>query len=97
MSESDAPTDVDSTKTSRPPRRRKSLNILSVVSLVAALVASPLALVFGYVAVAQIRRSDQRGSSMAWTAVGLGWLWLALYIVVGVSLFTIWQENPFWP
>ena len=97
MSESDAPTDAATTETSRPQRRRKSLNILSVVSLVAALVASPLAVVFGYFAVAQIRRSDQRGSSMAWTAVGLGWLWVALYIVVGVSLFTIWRENPFWP
>ena len=97
MSESDAQTDVATTESPRPQRRRKSLNILSVVSLVAALVASPLAMVFGYVAVAQIRRSDQRGSSMAWTAVGLGWLWLALYIVVGVSLFTIWQKNPFWP
>ena len=97
MSESDAPTDAATTETSRPQRRRKSLNILSVVSLVAAFVASPLAVVFGYIAVAQIRRSDQRGSSMAWTAVGLGWLWVALYIVVGVSLFTIWRENPFWP
>ena len=97
MSESDAPTDAATTETSRPQRRKKSLNILSVVSLVAALVASPLAVVFGYVAVAQIRRSDQRGASMAWTAVGLGWLWVALYIVVGVSLFTIWRENPFWP
>jgi uncharacterized membrane protein len=97
VSESDAPTDAATTETSRPQRRKKSLNILSVVSLVAALVASPLAVVFGYVAVAQIRRSDQRGASMAWTAVGLGWLWVALYIVVGVSLFTIWRENPFWP
>ena len=97
MSESNAPTDATTTETSRPQRRKKSLNILSVVSLVAALVASPLAVVFGYVAVAQIRRSDQRGASMAWTAVGLGWLWVALYIVVGVSLFTIWRENPFLP
>jgi len=97
VSESDAPTDAATTETSRPQRRKKSLNILSVVSLVAALVASPLAVVFGYVAVAQIRRSDQRGASMAWTAVGLGWLWVALYIVAGVSLFTIWRENPFWP
>jgi uncharacterized membrane protein len=73
------------------------VNILAIVALLSALVASPLAVVFGYISVAQIRKSDQRGSSMAWTAVGLGWLWLSLYIVVGVSLFTIWRDNPFWP
>ena len=97
MSESDATIEATTEKVSRPKRRNKSLNILSVVSLVAALLASPLAVVFGYVAVSQIRKSDQRGSSLAWTAVGLGWLWLSLYIVAGVSLFIIWQENPFWP
>jgi len=97
VSESDATIEATTEKVSRPQRRNKSLNILSVVSLVAALLASPLAMVFGYVAVSQIRKSDQRGSSLAWTAVGLGWLWLSLYIVAGVSLFIIWQENPFWP
>jgi len=97
VSERDATIEATTEKVSRPQRRNKSLNILSVVSLVAALLASPLAMVFGYVAVSQIRKSDQRGSSLAWTAVGLGWLWLSLYIVAGVSLFIIWQENPFWP
>jgi len=97
VSESDPTIEAATEDVSRPHRRNKSLNILSVVSLVAALVASPLAVIFGYVALAQIRTSDQRGSSLAWTAVGLGWLWLSLYIVAGVSLFIIWQDNPFWP
>ena len=92
--EAEVPVEAEPTRASH---RGKPLNILSVVGLIAALVASPFAVIFGYIAMAQIRKSDQRGASMAWTAVGLGWLWLSLYIVVGVALFTIWQDNPFWP
>lgn len=74
----------------------KRWNILSVLSLIAALVASPLAMPFGYIALRQISRSDQSGRTLAWIAVGLGWLWLSAYIVIGVAAYVIWAENPFW-
>ncbi len=78
-------------------RRRKTWNVLAVLALVSALVASPLAVVFGYIAVGQIHRSDQRGLRMAWAAVALGWLWAVVFVVLAVALVTIWRENPFWP
>jgi uncharacterized membrane protein YcjF (UPF0283 family) len=71
------------------PRR---LNVLAVMSLILALTASPLSVVFGYLAVGQIRRANQRGESMAWVAVGLGWLWLIAWIVAGVSVAVIWID-----
>lgn len=72
-----------------PPAR---LNILSVVALVLALTLSPLAALFGYLAVGQIRRAGQRGEGLAWMAVGLGWLWLVGYAVAGTVLAMIWLD-----
>ncbi|HEV8013497.1 MAG TPA: DUF4190 domain-containing protein, partial [Pontimonas sp.] len=40
---------------------RAGLNILSVMSFVLSLTLSPFAMIFGYLAVGQIRRSHQRG------------------------------------
>ncbi|MCF8549321.1 MAG: DUF4190 domain-containing protein [Pontimonas sp.] len=67
-------------------------NVLSIVSLVLALAVSPLAVVFGYIAVGQIRRSVQRGEAIAWVAVALGWVWTVLYVVAGVVLALTWLQ-----
>jgi uncharacterized membrane protein len=67
-------------------------NVLSIVSLVLALAVSPLAVLFGYLAVGQIRRSVQRGEAIAWVAVALGWVWTVLYVVVGVVLALTWLQ-----
>jgi ABC-type Fe3+ transport system permease subunit len=72
-----------------PPAR---MNALAVVSLVLALTASPLATLFGYIAVGQIRRAGQRGEGLAWTAVGLGWLWTVGYVVAGTVAALIWFD-----
>ena len=72
-----------------PPGR---LNVLAVVALLLALTASPLATLFGYIAVGQIRRAGQRGEGLAWTAVGLGWLWTVGYVVAGTVAAFIWFE-----
>jgi hypothetical protein len=77
--------------------RGKRWNILAILAFIAGLVVSPLAMPFGYVALGQIRKSDQSGATLAWIAVGLGWLWLASYAVVISAALTIWAENPFWP
>jgi hypothetical protein len=72
-----------------PPAR---WNILAVISMILALTASPLTVVFGYLAVGQIRRAGQRGEAVAWVAVALGWLWLVAWIVLGISLAVIWGD-----
>ena len=91
---------ADESEPSAPSRRRrarKGLNILSVLALILGLTASPLAVLFGYISIGQIRRADQRGSAMAWTAIALGWLWLVVYVVVIGALVGIYLDNPFWP
>jgi hypothetical protein len=67
-------------------------NVLSIVSLVLALALSPLAALFGYMAVGQIRRSAQRGEAIAWVAVALGWLWTVAYVVAGAVLALTWIQ-----
>ena len=71
---------------------RSGLNILSVISLILALALSPFAMVFGYAAVGQSRRAHQRGETLAWVAVGLGWLWTVGWVVLGISLGMTWLQ-----
>jgi uncharacterized membrane protein len=81
----------------RPRGARKRVNVLAPLALLLALVASPLAVVFGYLAIGQIRRADQRGAPLAWIAIGLGWLWVAVFTVVLGALAMIWFDNPLLP
>lgn len=64
------------------------LNPLAVAALVLGILLSPLAALFGHLAVGQIRRSEgrERGRTIAWIAVGLGYLWLAALFLVAVGL-----------
>ena len=75
-----------------PQNPRSGLNILAVISLVLALALSPFAMVFGYLAVGQIRRAHQRGEALAWVAVGLGWLWVVGWVVLGVTVGITWLQ-----
>ena len=82
--------DVTSVGQDTPPR--SGLNILSILSLVLALALSPFAMVFGYLAVGQIRRAHQRGEALAWVSVGLGWLWTIAWVVLGVTVGMTWLQ-----
>ncbi len=64
------------------------LNPLAVAALVLGILLSPLAALFGHLAVGQIRRSKgrERGRTIAWVAVGLGYLWLTALFLVAVGL-----------
>lgn len=68
------------------------LNILSVVAVILALALSPFALIFGYIAVGQVRRAHQRGEGLAWCAVALGWLWLVGYSIAGAIAASLWFQ-----
>ena len=78
--------------TAKQTPARTGVNILSVISLVLALALSPIAMVFGYVAVGQTRRSHQRGETVAWISVGFGWLWTIGYVVLGAVLAMTWLQ-----
>jgi hypothetical protein len=73
-------------------RLRSGMNILAIISLILAIALSPFAVVFGYLAVGQARRSQQRGEAVAWVAVGIGWLWVVGYVILGAIVFVGWQQ-----
>ncbi len=70
------------------PARAARLNALAVAALILALLLSPLAALFGHIAIGQINRSAgrERGLAVAWVAVGLGYLWLAGFLVMAVAI-----------
>jgi len=79
-----------------PPEEenRRGLNVLSVVAIMLVIALSPLAVVFGYIALGQARRASQRGETLALWAIGLGWVVLAGWCVVVGSLVWIgWEQG----
>jgi uncharacterized membrane protein len=64
-------------------------NVLAIVALVLGCLASPLAAVFGHIALSQISRSGDRGSALAWVAIVLGYLSLAAVLVLGISYLVL--------
>jgi hypothetical protein len=70
-----------------PPLR--GVNVLSIVGFLLALALSPLAVIFGYIALGQTRRARQRGETLALWAIGLGWIVFAAWVVLIASLVWI--------
>jgi hypothetical protein len=56
---------------------------MAVTALICAFVAAPLAIPFGHIARAQIRRTGEQGAGMALAGLIIGYLWLGL-VVIGV-------------
>lgn len=67
------------------PRR---VNALAVLALILGCLLSPLAALFGHVAVAQIASTGERGLVPAWIAVVLGYVWLVALAVLVITFVT---------
>jgi hypothetical protein len=91
--------DRDAEQTRQPPARPRTpqspqvlqpTNAFAIVALVCALIGgSVLGIVFGHVALSQIRRTGERGEGMANAALVIGYLALiALVIIVIISAVT---------
>ncbi len=65
--------------------RTGRVNILAVLALLLGVLASPLAALFGHVALSQLRASGERGVIPAWIAIVLGYLWLGFFLVLGIT------------
>lgn len=80
------PTSADA---SRPaPVATARTNPLAILALALALIGGAPALIFGHVALRQIRETGERGSRMARIATALGYVWLVLWGIVLYSLLT---------
>ena len=75
-----------------PRRPRRRTNPLAIAALILAVLLSPVAALFGHIALGQIARSQgrERGTVPAWIAVGLGYLWLVgLLIIAGAVIVAL--------
>ncbi len=72
-----------------PPQSRPT-NTLSIVSLVGAFLFAPLGVIFGHVALSQIKKSGEEGRGLAIAGLVIGYLFTAAaIIVVAVSVFLL--------
>jgi hypothetical protein len=71
-----------------PEAHPRRVNVLAVLALILGCLLSPLAALFGHVAVAQIKVSGERGLVAAWIAVVLGYVWLVTLAVLAIAFVT---------
>ena len=73
----------------RPDVAMPRVNILAVLALILGCLVSPLAALFGHLALNQISHSGERGTAIAWVAIVLGYLSLAAVLVIGISYLVL--------
>lgn len=66
----------------------RRVNVLAVLAVILGCLLSPLAALFGHIAVTQIKASGERGLVAAWIAVVLGYLWLVALAVLVIAFVT---------
>lgn len=71
------------------PKPEARVNVLAILALVLGCLLSPLAAIFGHIALSQIGRTGERGSAIAWVAIVLGYLSLAALLVLGISYLVL--------
>ena len=76
------------TPEAEPESETRRVNVLAVLALILGCLLSPLAALFGHIAVAQIKTSGERGLVAAWIAVVLGYVWLVALAVLLIAFVT---------
>lgn len=71
-----------------PEGEAPRVNVLAVLALILGGLLSPLAALFGHIALAQIKTSGERGLVPAWIAVVLGYVWLVVVAVLVITYVT---------
>lgn len=80
------PTSADSVRPA--PLALRRTNPLAVVAIALAAIGGAPALIFGHVAMRQIKETGERGLIMARIATGLGYVWLVVWGFLLYSLLT---------
>lgn len=70
--------------TSQSPSTQPGFNLFAILSIIFVWFAGLLGLVFGYIALSQIKRTGERGRGLALTSVILGWIALVGAIIVTI-------------
>ena len=75
--------------TATPVAKELRVNVLAIIALILGCLISPLAALFGHIALSQIGRGGERGTTIAWVAIVLGYLSLAALLVLGISYLVL--------
>jgi uncharacterized membrane protein len=81
--------DAITSLTPNPVTAEPKINVLAIIALILGCLLSPLAALFGHIALTQISRSGERGTAIAWVAIVLGYLSLAALLVIGISYLVL--------
>lgn len=73
--------------TNRPLQTSPHINVLSIVALVCAFIASIVGGILGLVALRQIKRTGEAGRGMALSATIIGFALFALNLVIAAIIF----------
>lgn len=65
-----------------PPRPSGGTNGMAIASLVTAFLCTPLAIVFGHIALSQINRTGEGGRGLATAGLVLGYVFLGIGVLV---------------
>ncbi|WP_309712196.1 DUF4190 domain-containing protein [Pseudolysinimonas sp.] len=79
---------VPSALSADPENEVRRVNVLAVLALILGCLLSPLAALFGHIAVSQIKITGERGLIPAWIAVVLGYIWLVVLAVLVITFVT---------
>ncbi len=79
---------VPSALSADPENEVRRVNVLAVLALILGCLLSPLAALFGHVALSQIKITGERGLVPAWIAVVLGYVWLVTLAVLVIAFVT---------
>lgn len=70
-----------------PPRASGGTNGMAIASLVTAFLCTPLAIVFGHIALSQINRTGEGGRGLATAGLVLGYVFLGIGVLVLLAGF----------
>ncbi|WES64075.1 DUF4190 domain-containing protein [Microbacter sp. GSS18] len=70
--------------TSQTPASQPGFNIFAILSIIFVWFAGVLGLIFGYIALSQIKKTGERGRGLALASVILGWIAIGFAVIITI-------------
>ncbi|MFD4421732.1 DUF4190 domain-containing protein [Agromyces sp. NPDC058484] len=79
----------------QPPASTEKWNVLSIVAFVLSLVGfNVIAIVLGFIGLSQVKKTGERGRGLAIAAIIIGFVSIAIFIIVWIAVFATIAANP---
>lgn len=77
------------------PASTEKWNVLSIVAFVLSLVGfNVIAIVLGFIGLNQVKKTGERGRGLAIAAIIIGFVSIALFIIIWITVFAVAAANP---